>query len=292
MTSRFVAGRTLAEGVSVLKNLSKDNMLGTLDYLGESVMNLAEAEQSRDSYMEALNRIHHENLSASVSLKLTQFGLDLSESACRENVRALVARASQIGSRVEIDMESTAYTDRTLDLVKEMQTAFPGHVRAVIQAYLFRSEADIKSLSSLNIPVRLCKGAYREPASLAFPDKADVDKNYLRLMCLLFLKGIIRQSQVMMRASSRLRYVIFRNKTLTPLVLSFRCSMEFAETFSASLFPKDSASASMCRTGTPGTPISCAASLSVRRISFSWPKMPSARNVGCIGTTETLLESK
>jgi proline dehydrogenase len=189
MTSRFVAGRTLTEGVNVLKNLSKDNMLGTLDYLGESVMNLEEAAQSRKSYMEALNQIHQEALPATVSLKLTQFGLDLSESACRDNVCALVQRASQMGSRVEIDMESTAYTDRTLAIVKDMQSAFPGHVRAVIQAYLFRSEADIKSLSSLNIPVRLCKGAYREPASLAFPAKADVDQNYLRLMRLLLSEG-------------------------------------------------------------------------------------------------------
>jgi proline dehydrogenase len=139
--------------------------------------------------MAALNQINQESISATVSLKLTQFGLDLSESACRENVCALVRRASQMNTRVEIDMESTAYTDRTLSIVKDMQAAFPGHVRAVIQAYLFRSEADIKSLSSLNIPVRLCKGAYREPASHAFPSKADVDQNYLKLMRLLFSEG-------------------------------------------------------------------------------------------------------
>ena len=189
MTSRFIAGRTLSEGVDVLKNLSRDNMLGTLDYLGESVGNLEEAAQSRDSYMAALNQINLEKIAATVSLKLTQFGLDLSESACCDNVRALVARASQIGTCVEIDMENTAYTDRTLAIVKDMQTGFPGHVRAVIQAYLFRSEIDIKSLSSLGIPVRLCKGAYREPASMAFPGKADVDQNYLHLMRLLLSEG-------------------------------------------------------------------------------------------------------
>lgn len=189
LTSRFVAGRTLPDGISVLKNLAQDNTLGTLDYLGENVHNLEEAAQSRDSYLAALNQISRENLSATVSLKLTQFGLDLSESACRDNVYALVSYASQTGTRVEIDMESTAYTDRTLNIVKDMQAAFPGHVRAVIQAYLFRSEADIKSLSSLNIPVRLCKGAYREPPALAFPAKADVDRNYCRLMHLLFAEG-------------------------------------------------------------------------------------------------------
>jgi proline dehydrogenase len=189
MTSRFVAGRTLSDGIEVLNNLAKDNILGTLDYLGENVKNLAEAGQSRDCYLAALHRIDGVNLPATVSLKLTQFGLDLSESACRDNLSALVAFASRMGTQVEIDMESTAYTDRTLGLVKDMQSAFPGHVRAVIQAYLFRSESDIKSLSSLAIPVRLCKGAYREPASVAYPSKADVDQNYLRLMRLLFSEG-------------------------------------------------------------------------------------------------------
>lgn len=189
MTSRFVAGRTLSDGITVLKNLTKDNMLGTLDYLGENVKNLDEAAQSRDFYLAALDEISRENLHASVSLKLTQFGLDLSESACLENVSALVASASQIGTRVEIDMESSVYTDRTLAIVKDMQARFPGHVRAVIQAYLFRSEADIKSLSELGIPVRLCKGAYREPANLAFPGKSDVDQNYIHLMRKLFAEG-------------------------------------------------------------------------------------------------------
>jgi proline dehydrogenase len=189
MTARFVAGRTLAEGVTVLKNLTKDKMLGTLDYLGENVKNLEEAAQSRDSYLAALNQIRTENIQATVSLKLTQFGLDLSESACRDNVAALVECAQSMGTRVEIDMESTAYTDRTLAVVKQMQSTFPGHVRAVIQAYLFRSEADIKSLSALGIPVRLCKGAYRELPDVAFPNKADVDENYLRLMRLLFSEG-------------------------------------------------------------------------------------------------------
>lgn len=189
MTSRFVAGRGLADGIRVLKNLSKDNILGTLDYLGENVKNLDEAAQSRDSYLAALNQIRRENLSATVSLKLTQFGLDLSESACRENVSKLIACAGEMSTRVEIDMESTVYTDRTIAIVQDMQAAFPGHVRAVIQAYLMRSEADIRSLSTDGIPVRLCKGAYREPPTLAFPSKADVDQNYLRLMRLLFSIG-------------------------------------------------------------------------------------------------------
>ena len=189
MTARFVAGRTLTEGIQALKAISEDKMLGTLDYLGESVSSLKEAGQSRDFYLAALKNIQSENLPATVSLKLSQFGLDLSEAACRENVKDLISCARQLKTRVEIDMESSAYTDRTLSIVKDMQALFPGQVRAVIQAYLFRSEADIKALTALNIPVRLCKGAYREPPNLAFPKKTDVDQNYLQLMRLLLSEG-------------------------------------------------------------------------------------------------------
>jgi proline dehydrogenase len=107
-----------------------------------------------------------------------------------DNVAALVARAQSIGSRVEIDMESSAYTDRTLQILGCLQQRFPGSVRAVIQAYLFRSEHDVRTLSSQNIPVRLCKGAYREPPNIAFAKKSDVDRNYVKLMKLLLSEGI------------------------------------------------------------------------------------------------------
>ncbi len=105
------------------------------------------------------------------------------------NVEELAERAKSIGSRVEIDMESAAYTDRTLDIAARLQERFPGHLRAVIQAYLRRSEADIQRLNKLRIPVRLCKGAYDEPPEVAFPAKAEVDRNYLRLTQLLFDEG-------------------------------------------------------------------------------------------------------
>ena len=145
--------------------------------------------QSKISYLEAQNAIERSDLPATVSIKLTQFGLALSEPACRANVTALLDRAREMNSRVEIDMESTAFTDRTLGLVKDFQASHPGCVRAVIQAYLFRSEADIRALSALSIPVRLCKGAYREPPDLAFARKSDVDANYLKLMKLLLTEG-------------------------------------------------------------------------------------------------------
>lgn len=189
LTSRFVAGQTLTEGIRVLERLSKERISGTLDFLGENVTSLDEATKSRDSYVSALAEIQRANLAATVSIKLTQFGLDFSEEACRNNVVTLLERAAAIRSRVEIDMESSEYTDRTLRMVTELHNRFPGHVRAVIQAYLYRSESDIRMLSERKIPVRLCKGAYREPPTVAFPHKGDVDANYERLMKLLLNEG-------------------------------------------------------------------------------------------------------
>jgi proline dehydrogenase len=188
-TSRFIAGSTLAEGIGVLHCLSRERIFGTLDFLGENVKSLDEAAQSRDAYLAALAEIDRGRLPATVSIKLTQFGLDFSEAACRENVVALVERAEAIDSRVEIDMESSDYTDRTLAIVTYLQQRFPGRVRAVIQAYLRRSEADIRNLSARQIPVRLCKGAYNEPPTVAFASKAEVDRNYVRLMQLLLDEG-------------------------------------------------------------------------------------------------------
>jgi proline dehydrogenase len=189
LTSRFVAGRTLGEGIGVVQKLANEQILATLDNLGENVACVEDAVASCDSYLAALAEIERAKLPATVSIKLTQFGLDVSPQACEANVLALAERASVMQSRVEIDMESSGYVDRTLDIVARVQERFPGHVRAVIQAYLFRSEADIRMLSSLRIPVRLCKGAYREPAAVAFERKADVDANYIKLMKLLLAEG-------------------------------------------------------------------------------------------------------
>ena len=187
-TSRFVAGRTLEEAVRVATQLASDRILTTLDFLGENVTSLDEAARSRDSYLKALDGSAQQALSATVSIKLTQIGLDLSEEVCRNNVATLVERARRIGTMVEIDMESSAYTDRTLQLVSDLHERF-GHVRAVIQAYLYRSESDIRDLSKKHIPIRLCKGAYREPGSVAFPNRLDVDRNYVKLMKILLNEG-------------------------------------------------------------------------------------------------------
>lgn len=187
-TSRFIAGRTLEQALRVCSNLKNENTLATLDHLGENVTTLEEAAASREAYMKALHGIDDRQLGATVSVKLSQMGLDLSEPHARENVRQLAARAKELNTRIEIDMESSQYTDRTLSIVRAIHKDM-GNVRAVIQAYLFRSEADINDLNERKIPVRLCKGAYREPADTAYQSKEDVDTSYLRLSRKLLKEG-------------------------------------------------------------------------------------------------------
>jgi proline dehydrogenase len=188
VTSRFIAGHTLEREVAVCRRLNAEGILASLDHLGESVKSLEEAERSRDAYLSALDQIATLGLQATVSVKLTQLGLAFSEAACRTNVEQIVQRAKAIGTSVEIDMESSEYVDRTLVLVSDLHARF-GSVRAVIQAYLYRGESDIEDLCRKSIPVRLCKGAYKEPSDVAFPHKRDVDHNYVRLMTKLFEQG-------------------------------------------------------------------------------------------------------
>ena len=153
--------------------LRDEGILSSLDHLGENVHDLAEADAAREAYLAALEQIAERGLDTTVSVKLTALGLDLSEGAARQNASALVAKAKETGSRIEMDMESTAYTDRTLAILRELHGQ-GGPVRAVIQAYLFRSAADIEQLCRERIPVRLCKGAYKEPPEAAYAAKADV----------------------------------------------------------------------------------------------------------------------
>lgn len=209
LTSRFVAGSTLEREVAVCQKLNASGYLATLDHLGESVTSLEEAEQSRDAYLAALEQIANLKLNATVSVKLTQLGLDFSEAECRANMECLVRRATAMDTRVEVDMESSAYTDRTLALVSDLH-AQHGCIRAVIQAYLYRSQNDIEELCKQRIPVRLCKGAYREPAELAYPRKKDVDENYVRLMLQLFDCGTYpaiatHDEGILMRALAHIR---------------------------------------------------------------------------------------
>ena len=189
LSTRFVAGETLDEALAVARTLNAEGITVTLDHLGESVYTLEEAAEDRDAYLRTINAIHGNGIQGNVSLKLTQFGLDLSYEQCLANVDQLVRRAAELGSFVRVDMESSDYTDRTLELVHTLHARY-GAVGVVIQSYLHRSERDVEKLSAEKIRVRLCKGAYLEPDTVAFPRKADVDRNYRELTRYLLQKGV------------------------------------------------------------------------------------------------------
>jgi proline dehydrogenase len=180
LSSRFIAGSTLKDALAVCARIRSEGIAATLDYLGENVSNLAEAEACRDMYLRMLDGLHAAGLEPNVSLKLTQFGLDLSTSACEANVARLVERAAAIKGFVRIDMEASQYTDRTLGIVNRLHAQY-GACGTVIQSYLLRSAADVEALISQRIRVRLCKGAYLEPPTVAFSAKTDVDRSYLEL---------------------------------------------------------------------------------------------------------------
>jgi proline dehydrogenase len=191
LSKRFVAGETLEQALAVARKLQAEGITVTLDHLGESVTSLAEAAEARDVYLRTLDAIHAEPGSGggNVSLKLTQFGLDLSYEACLANVEQLARRAAELGAFVRIDMESSEYADRTLSLVRTLSQRH-GAVGVVIQAYLHRSRQDVEQLCAEKIRVRLCKGAYLEPATVAFPAKVDVDRSYVDLTQYLLSYGV------------------------------------------------------------------------------------------------------
>ena len=188
LSSRFVAGNRLEDALDVCRRLHAEGIRATLDYLGENVTSLDEAAACRDMYLRALEALRDSGVEPNVSIKLTQFGLDLSESACAENVSTLVKAAAAIGGFVRFDMESSQYTDRTLALVTRIH-AEQQACGTVMQAYLRRTAADLECLNRERIRVRLCKGAYLEPPTVAFPEKSQVDRNYLALAKLLLNNG-------------------------------------------------------------------------------------------------------
>jgi len=188
LAARFVAGDTFADGLEAGRRINRENIAVTFDRLGESVTSLAEAEVSRDEYLNVLEEISHHHLDANVSIKLTQFGMDISEQACQANAEQLVRRARDRNGFVRIDMESSEYTERTLRIVYDLHAQYKT-VGTVIQAYLRRSEKDIEALCRQGVRVRLCKGAYLEPADVAFQAKSEVDRHFVHLMRILLAAG-------------------------------------------------------------------------------------------------------
>jgi proline dehydrogenase len=189
LAQRFVPGEDLASALEAARNCNRSGMAVSLDHLGENVVTREDAERARASYTEALERIAAEDIEANVSLKLTHLGLDLGEEFCAEQLRIVTRRAMELNNFVRVDMEGSAYTDRTIQIVRQAR-AESGAVGTVIQACLYRSEEDIRNLLNIGCRIRLVKGAYKEPPQIAFPRKKEVDANFVKLMKLLLPSGV------------------------------------------------------------------------------------------------------
>ena len=186
VASRFVAGETIADAMRATRELNAEGMKATMDFLGESVTDAGEARAARDEILDLLDRIQQTGVDASVSVKLTQLGLNIDPDLALENMRMILERARQYDNFVRIDMEESELVDLTLRIFRTLrdEDGFT-NTGVVIQSYLYRSEADVRKLIASGTSIRLCKGAYMEPAEVAFPDKKDVDANFVRLTKLL-----------------------------------------------------------------------------------------------------------
>ena len=181
LAARFIAGESLAQAINVTHQLNAKGLTVCLDLLGESVNSEAEAKAITDSYLALLTGIASEKVQAYASVKLTALGLDISEPLCIDHLRQLLACARDLQRFVRIDMEGSAYTERTLRVFRVLHAEFD-NLGIVIQSYLRRSEADMRELAREGANVRLVKGAYKEPENIAFPQKADVDASFIRLI--------------------------------------------------------------------------------------------------------------
>jgi proline dehydrogenase len=185
---RFVAGETIDDAIAAIRALNAGGILATVDHLGENVESEADARRAVDDYLAVLERIGREGVQSHASLKLTQLGLDIGVEFCRSNVARIVNKAKAIGAFIRIDMESSDYTARTLDVFYSLRQEFD-NVGIVIQSYLYRSKDDVAVLCQAGANVRLCKGAYNEPHDRAYPHKSDVDASYVALTHMLLAES-------------------------------------------------------------------------------------------------------
>ena len=190
LSSRFVAGLTVEDALRVTRDLNRQGFAVSLDSLGESVRSEAQAIAAAGLYHQLLDAIAEEKLNANVSVKLTGVGMDVSHELAEKTVGDMVAHASRLQNFVRIDMEGSPYTEATIALTEHLHAKNPGAVGTVLQAYLFRTAEDAARLLRQGIRIRLCKGAYKEAASIAFPEKSDVDANYVRLMETMLPSGV------------------------------------------------------------------------------------------------------
>src|SRR3990172_5387458 len=191
LTSRFVAGESIEEAVQAIQRLNEEGCTASFDHLNESVTNLTEAEQEVGEYLRVLSAIDANSIRSNVSIKLTQFGLEIDPELAYRNVRMVVADAARRRNFVRIDMEGSNVTQKTIDLFKRLRAEFGlNDVGIVLQSYLRRTYDDTVELLKLPARIRICKGAYHEPPELAFQEKKEVDENYVRVTELLLSSGI------------------------------------------------------------------------------------------------------
>ncbi|MFQ6104891.1 MAG: proline dehydrogenase family protein [Candidatus Glassbacteria bacterium] len=206
---RFIAGEKIEDAIEVVSRLNSEGMTATVDILGENVKNSEAAHRAADAYINLLEEITASGIDSNVSLKLTQMGLDIGDDFCYKNVRRVAQTAKQRGNFVRIDMEGSQYTQRTLDVFRKLRSEFE-NVGTVIQAYLFRSEKDIKELNLEGSRIRLCKGAYKEPPSISFNSKDQTNENFIRLMKILLTEGtypaIATHDPAMIEATKKFAY--------------------------------------------------------------------------------------
>jgi len=192
LSKRFVAGVTMEELIAATVAMNQVGVRVSVDNLGENVTNREEALHSKALYHRLLDEIASRKLDANVSLKLTHMGLDMDEALARGTVEELLEHAIAIQSFIRVDMEGSHYTQKTLDFVRELHRRpnAAGHVGTVLQSYFYRTEEDARLLCAEGIRIRLCKGAYKEPASIAYPSKQDVDANYLKVAKQILQSGV------------------------------------------------------------------------------------------------------
>jgi len=187
---RFIAGETVDDAIAAVRAIQAQGLLCTLDYLGESVTSLAAAETATREYVTLVEAVDRAGVERNLSLKLTQLGLDVDRAICVDNLRRILQAAARCGFFVRIDMESSAHTDATLDIFETVWTLGDRGVGVVLQSCLYRTEKDFQRVNALGARVRLVKGAYREPKSVAYQHKSDVDAAYVRLAKLLLTEGV------------------------------------------------------------------------------------------------------
>jgi proline dehydrogenase len=191
LTTRFVAGENIDEVIPFIRQLNSENATASFDHLNESVGSAAEAEQEVLEYLNILAKIDEQRIRSNVSIKLTQFGLGLDPELAYQNARRVVVEAERRGNFVRVDMEDSSVTQVTIDIFKRLRAEFEMNtVGIVLQSYLYRTLADAQELVKLPARIRICKGAYNEPPEVAFPEKKDVDANYIKVMQLLLGSGI------------------------------------------------------------------------------------------------------